>query len=714
MTDVAAPAQILKRYFGYDDFRQGQAEIISELLSGRDALCVMPTGAGKSLCYQVPALMQDGATLVISPLISLMRDQVQALTANGVKAAFINSSLTETQLAKAMQNARAGLYKIIYVAPERLLAPSLLELAQKSKVSLVAVDEAHCISQWGQDFRPSYLDIVQFVDSLPKRPVIAAFTATATPRVREDILQTLGLKTPFVITTGFDRPNLYFAVKHPRDKYAALVDFLQTHDGSGIIYCSTRKEVETVTERLRADGYSVVRYHAGLSDAERSRSQDDFLYDRARMIAATNAFGMGIDKSDVRFIIHYNMPQNIESYYQEAGRAGRDGAPADCVLFYARRDIVTALYLINQSENEEEKSRNRQLLNKMERYCETDGCLRRFILEYFGEQVRDDCGGCGNCNGDFTETDATEDAKKLLSLIGRINKQDRAFGIGVVCKVLQGKNDEYISMRKLDELPTFGAMRGVNTGYIRRLCEKLTAAGYIEISDDNYRTLYLAPNARDVLFNGAAVTIRGDKQKEAKPAKPASPKYAFSEGLLKKLKELRLTIAREDKVPAFIVFSDATLIDMCQKRPRTESEFLKVSGVGQTKLERYGERFLQVLNACEPAALQSGPSPEVTPKQLYEKVEIIGEPIQITRMADNLNAVFIRYDRQKTSGTALNKLLIEYGYLEVTDDVKLPTDKGCKAGITTVMRNSSRGSYKQCLFDAEAQRIIAKIAIDRQ
>ncbi|MDR0843127.1 MAG: ATP-dependent DNA helicase, partial [Acidobacteriota bacterium] len=342
------PTEILKQHFGYDEFREGQAEIIDALLSGRDALGVMPTGAGKSVCYQIPALALPGVTLVVSPLISLMRDQVQALVANGITAAFINSSLADTQWSRAMANARAGQYKIIYIAPERLLAPSMLELAQSLQISLVAVDEAHCISQWGQDFRPSYLDIPRFVEKLPTRPVLAAFTATATPRVREDILATLRLQNPLAAVTGFDRPNLYFEVKQPKDKYAALVQYLRKNDGNGIVYCSTRKEVEGVTERLQADGHSAARYHAGLPDRERSKSQDDFLYDHVRVIVATNAFGMGIDKSNVRFVIHYNMPQNVESYYQEAGRAGRDGLPSDCILFYARKDINTALFLINQ------------------------------------------------------------------------------------------------------------------------------------------------------------------------------------------------------------------------------------------------------------------------------------------------------------------------------------------------------------------------------
>ncbi|MDR0570259.1 MAG: DNA helicase RecQ [Clostridiales Family XIII bacterium] len=596
--------RILKQYFGYEEFREGQAEIIAALTSGRDALGVMPTGAGKSLCYQAPAMFLPGVTLVVSPLISLMRDQVQALSANGVPAAFINSSLDGGQYARVMAEARSGARKIIYVAPERLMSPSMLDLARTLPVSLVAVDEAHCISQWGQDFRPSYLDIPRFVDELPKRPVVAAFTATATPRVREDILLTLGLNAPLVVTTGFDRPNLRFEVRRPKDKYAALTEFLRSHEGSGIVYCSTRKEAEAVAGKLAADGCSAARYHAGLSGEERGRSQDDFLFDRARVIVATNAFGMGIDKSDVRFVVHYNMPQNVESYYQEAGRAGRDGLPADCVLFYARRDVNTALFLINQSGNEDEKARNRRLLGQMEGYCETDGCLRRFVLEYFGERVEGDCGNCGNCDGGFAVTDATVDAQKILSCVGRMNKQNRAFGFAVIRKTLQGKRDEGIACRKLDELPTFGAMKDASASYIRRLFDKLAAQGYIALSDDSYRTASLTARARDVLLGGTSVTLRDDGPEPTKPPRPRQTapgsskgaEGAVSEGLLARLKALRTDIARKDGVPAFVVFSDAALVDMCRKRPRTEEDFLNVSGVGQVKLKRYGRQFLGLLN----------------------------------------------------------------------------------------------------------------------
>lgn len=698
------PTGILKKYFGYDQFRKGQAEIIDTILHGKDVMVVMPTGAGKSLCYQVPALLLPGVTLVLSPLISLMRDQVQALKANGVPAAFINSSLTESQWQRVMANARSGQYKIIYIAPERLLTPSMAELARTLQISLIAVDESHCISQWGQDFRPSYLDIPRFVESLPFRPALGAFTATATPRVREDIFKTLELQNPLTLVTGFDRPNLYFEVKQPEDKYSALTQYLCGNDGSGIVYCSTRKEVEGVAERLVEDGYSAARYHAGLSDAERSRSQDDFLYDRVKIIVATNAFGMGIDKSDVRFVIHYNMPQNVESYYQEAGRAGRDGLPADCLLFYARRDINTALFLINQSVNPDEIVRNKQLLNQMERYCETDRCLRRYMLHYFGEEISEDCGNCGNCNGNFDETDVTLDAKKILSHILRLNRAGKRLMFTHTADILLGKSDDFTTM------PTFGIMKGATRRYIRRVISRLTVLGHI--NDDG--RISVTPKANGVLFDGETVTVRGNKPKlsaKAERIRIQAEKYAFSEEMLAELKELRLAIAREEKVPAFVIFSDATLVDMCQKHPYTTEELLSVSGVGQVKLEKYGERFLQLL--CQKER-ETAPKekPEYTAELFLRQVPIVDDLLQISHIADNINAVLIRYGKPKTGGAKLNSLFIESGFMETKDGVKLPTDSGKAIGIIAVERVSERGNnYLQCLFDANAQRKCVELVL---
>ena len=415
--------EILKQYFGYDTFRDGQDVLINSILEGRDVLGVMPTGAGKSLCYQIPALMMDGITLVISPLISLMKDQVSNLNQVGILAAYINSSLTAAQYYKVLDLARAGRYPIIYVAPERLVSEDFLRFALDGqvKISMVAVDEAHCVSQWGQDFRPSYLKIVDFINRLPVRPVVSAFTATATAEVRDDIIDILMLRDPKVMTTGFDRSNLYFAVQNPKDKYATLVNYLERHKGeSGIIYCLTRKVVEEVCSQLIREGFSMTRYHAGLSDGERKQNQEDFIYDRAQIMVATNAFGMGIDKSNVRFVVHYNMPKNMESYYQEAGRAGRDGEPAECILLYGGQDVVTNQFFIDHNQDNEAldavtreivMERDRERLRKMTFYCFTNECLRDYILRYFGEYGSNYCGNCSNCLSQFEEVDVTDIAR---------------------------------------------------------------------------------------------------------------------------------------------------------------------------------------------------------------------------------------------------------------------------------------------------------------
>ena len=459
--------EILKHYFGYDTFRDGQEKLIRAILEGRDVLGIMPTGAGKSLCYQIPALMMGGITLVISPLISLMKDQVSNLNQAGILAAYLNSSLTPGQYRKVLELARMGRYPIIYVAPERLITEDFLRFALDPQVniSMVAVDEAHCVSQWGQDFRPRYLKIVDFIKRLPKRPVVSAFTATATAEVRDDIIDILMLQEPEVLTTGFDRTNLYFGVQTPKDRYQALVELLEQHKSeSGIVYCLTRKIVEEVCEKLIKEGFSVTRYHAGLSDAERKHNQEEFIYDNVRIMVATNAFGMGIDKSNVRFVIHYNMPKNMESYYQEAGRAGRDGEPAECILLYGGQDVITNQFFIEHNQDNEAldpmtrqlvMERDRERLRKMTFYCFTHECLRDYILRYFGEYGSNYCGNCSNCLTQFENTDITEMAKALLSCIETSRQR---YGATVIIDTVHGANTAKIRGYGMNENPEYGSL----------------------------------------------------------------------------------------------------------------------------------------------------------------------------------------------------------------------------------------------------------------
>ena len=480
---------LLKKYFGHDAFRQGQEELIDALLSGRDVLGVMPTGAGKSICYQLPALLLPGLTLVISPLISLMKDQVNALTQAGIAAAYINTALSAEQRREVYRRAKTGAYKIIYVAPERLTTSELLHFAAEADISQIAVDEAHCVSQWGQDFRPSYLNIAPFVEQLPHRPVIGAFTATATAHVKEDTVKLLRLRDPLRITTGFDRPNLFFEVVLPQSKKAYLKAFLTGRaNQSGIVYCATRKLVEQVCEMLCQAGIAATRYHAGLSDLERRSNQDDFLFDRKRVMVATNAFGMGIDKSNVSFVVHYNMPKNIESYYQEAGRAGRDGTDARCVLLYSAGDVQTARFLIENSEENEALSdgeralvrqRDLQRLEKMIAYCKTLDCLRAYLLSYFGDAAPSECDCCGNCIGDKVKTDITVEAQKILSAVARVERQYR-FGLGImqIVRMLHGSKEKDV----LDKLPTYGILHGTDRAQIRAYIEHLINKGYL-VSD---------------------------------------------------------------------------------------------------------------------------------------------------------------------------------------------------------------------------------------
>ena len=608
--------EVLYRYFGYTAFRSGQAELIDAQLSGRDVFGIMPTGGGKSLCYQIPALMLEGITLVVSPLISLMKDQVTALKNMGVSAAYVNRSLSAEQIRLVLRNIQQKKYKIIYIAPERLLTESFLAAISNLKIAMVAVDEAHCISQWGQDFRPSYLRIADFLKLLKVRPVVSAFTATATQEVRDDVERILGLQNPLRIITGYDRPNLRFAVVQPKSKPLALLDFIEARPGKcGIVYCSTRKEVEKVCQMLQNKGIFATRYHAGLSEEERHTNQDDFVYDRCKVMVATNAFGMGIDKSNVGYVIHYNMPQCIESYYQEAGRAGRDGENADCILLYSPSDIRTAKFLIqhpteNEELSEEERSNliKRELirLDAMVGYCNTSHCLRGYILEYFGQEYPQLCGNCSNCESTAEQRDITEYAKMILSCIYRIHEQlGYSLGITLVVRVLHGSREKRIKELRLDRLSTYGLMNHVPRAEIREMISALENQGYIMTHPDR-GDLNLTDKAREVLFHGEKVKMLVRKKKREKSRKEDASSNPNTAGLLEELKALRLTLAKEENMPAYIVFSNATLKDMAQKAPVTMAEFLAVSGVGKFKAERYGQRFLTAIKKYMDGEFDSG------------------------------------------------------------------------------------------------------------
>ena len=727
--------EVLKVYFGYDSYKTGQEEIVEAILAGKDVLAIMPTGAGKSVCYQVPAMLLPGITIIISPLISLMQDQVKALNGVGIHAGYINSSLTEVQISKVYSKALEGAFKILYVAPERLESYEFANFAGRIDISMVTVDEAHCISQWGQDFRPSYLKIVDFIDGLSKRPIVSAFTATATEEVKNDISCVLKLQDPKIVVTGFDRENLYFDVETIKRKDAYVLEYIQKHpDDSGIIYCATRKNVDALYELLSNAGISVARYHAGMNNGDRKENQDDFIYDRSHVIVATNAFGMGIDKSNVRFVIHYNMPQSMENYYQEAGRAGRDGESSQCIMLFSAQDIMINKFLLERKDFtdipyediELIRQRDAKRLQVMEGYCRTSGCLRNYILEYFGEKRDESCDNCGNCRREFTETDMTQEAKIVINCVWEAKGR---YGLNIILGTLLGANRARLKELGTVDYKTYGALKSRSESELRLLISQLLLEGYLYQTADKYSVIRMG-NITPLRDPNTHVFIRTykdrepDRQERSRIRKSTDSLTKAGYELFEALRQLRLTIAREEGLPPYIIFSDKTLIDMSIKVPQDSASMRNVSGVGEVKCEKYGERFIGVISAfmdenpdcvtsirdeddasddkvksCKKRKKHKEPfylNPEDGEKfeyhDLYHISEIRDELNRITS-ADNVKHLF---------GTDIFRLLTEKGYVEEQQIngrfVQVQTESGLSKGIAAIDKTSKNGTIYTVLM----------------
>ena len=741
--------EALKTVFGYDSFRSGQKPIIDSILAGRDVMAVMPTGAGKSICYQIPALMLPGVTLVISPLISLMQDQVKALNEAGVAAAFVNSSLSESKINDTIKKARQGLYKIIYVAPERLVTDRFLELASNIDISMVTVDESHCISQWGQDFRPSYMKITEFVSTLGKRPIISAFTATATETVREDVICTLGLNNPYVMVTGFDRENLFFQVEKPKNKEQYVLNYLAHHVGeSGVIYCATRKNVDNLYEILKKRGFSVGKYHAGMDSAERKQMQDDFVFDYTSIIVATNAFGMGIDKSNVRFVIHYNMPQSMENYYQEAGRAGRDGLDSKCILLFSAQDIVINRFLLehkdfsdlDDADIETVKERDMQRLMTMERYCYTTECLRNYILKYFGENPVAPCDDCGNCLREFETLDMTDSARQVINCVYELKGR---YGKTIIIDILVGAKTARLEEIGAQEFKSYGKLSGRNKNLLRRLIEQMVLEGYLTVGD--YQVIGLGdysalknPQAKVMVKITDEDKLTKETAKSKTKSKGMEQLTVAGYRLLDNLKKLRLEIAREEHMPPYIIFNDRTLIDMAVKVPASKTEMLNVMGVGENKYAKYGEKFIRVIDECVekyPELLQNKPlvnrvEEPVKKRRRAGKQEFFllqweadkykyVDLLHISDIRDEMNRICSRDNVKMMTASKLMDVLMSKGLIMENNNEgvfgKIPTVKGSQYGIKVIDKVSEKGNaYTVLMYPPIIQHMLVECFVDKE
>lgn len=573
-------------YFGYSSFRTGQEQVIRNVMNGHDTLCVMPTGGGKSVCYQVPALVMEGTVLVISPLISLMKDQVDALHQAGIPAAYINSTLSAGEYAETMERAALGEYQLLYVAPERLDSPTFMNQLGRMDIPMIAIDEAHCISQWGHDFRPSYRNISRIISLFEQKPVVLALTATATPAVREDICRQLGIVGDNTVMTGFERANLTFSVIKGQNREKFVKEYVRKNEGeAGIIYAATRKTVDSVHEFLKKTGIEVAKYHAGLPDTERQAEQDRFLNDEAVVMVATNAFGMGIDKSNIRYVIHYQMPKNMESYYQEAGRAGRDGLDSDCTLLFSSQDVQTQRFLIDQSQDGSRIPAELEKLQSMTDYCHTETCLQKFIITYFGETDVAECGRCANCTDTRESSDVTQDVQKVLSCVIRMGQK---FGKTMIAQVLTGSRNKKVLDFGFTTLSTYGLMKDRNAKDVSDFIEFIISENCLTVENGQFPVIHVSEKGKDVLLGKVAIQRKGTV---------VTKQITKDDPLFEQLRALRRQLAQDAGVPPFVVFSDKTLQDMAARKPLTEAEFLDVSGVGQAKLEKFGEAFMNEIRA---------------------------------------------------------------------------------------------------------------------